>query len=170
MADYDGIHHAGELALNALLAFPIQMLIVALAIGTGVGVNALLASQLGQGDSEGTGRTAGNGMIFIRVSEQAVTAYGIFYKIQQFLFFAAFGLRDAITPLIAYNYGMSSLVVSILRLAAVVLPLAYWFTTFANADFIIWWAFPIAESVACLVNTVLLRRANKNIVANMPTQ
>lgn len=34
----------GEAALNALtLAFPIQMLMVAIAIGTGVGTNALLA-------------------------------------------------------------------------------------------------------------------------------
>ena len=39
------------------------------------------------------------------VGELAVTAYGIFYKIQQFLFFAGFGLRDAITPLVSFNYG-----------------------------------------------------------------
>ena len=28
------------------------------------------------------------------------------YKIQQFLLFAAFGLRDAITPIVSFNYGM----------------------------------------------------------------
>lgn len=51
--DADGIEHMGELAVNALtLAFPVQMLIVALGIGTGVGVNALLAKYLGQKDSE----------------------------------------------------------------------------------------------------------------------
>lgn len=38
-----------EAALNALtLVFPVQMLIIALSIGTGVGVNALLAKTLGQ--------------------------------------------------------------------------------------------------------------------------
>ena len=50
--------------------------------------------------------TYGVNIIFGAVSAAAVTAYGIFYKIQQFLFFAAFGVRDAITPLVSYNYGM----------------------------------------------------------------
>ncbi len=50
--------------------------------------------------------TYGVNVIFITVSEAAVTAYGIFYKIQQFIFFAGFGLRDAITPIVAYNSGM----------------------------------------------------------------
>ena len=36
---------------------------------------------------------------------RVVTAYGLYYKIQQFLLFAAFGLRDAITPIISFNYG-----------------------------------------------------------------
>ena len=31
-----------------------------------------------------------------------------FYKVQQFVLFLAFGLRDAITPIIAYAYGMGS--------------------------------------------------------------
>ena len=34
------------------------------------------------------------------------TAYGIYYKIQQFIIFAAFGMRDAITPIISFAYGM----------------------------------------------------------------
>ena len=34
-----------------------------------------------------------------------VTAYGLFYKIQQFILFCAFGLRDAIMPIVAFNYG-----------------------------------------------------------------
>ena len=37
-----------------------------------------------------------------------VTAYGLYYKIQQFILFAAFGVRDAITPITAFNYGMKS--------------------------------------------------------------
>ena len=54
-----------EAALNALtLVFPVQMLMVAVGIGTGVGTNALLAMTLGQ--------------------------------------------RDAITPIIAFAYGMGS--------------------------------------------------------------
>lgn len=50
--------------------------------------------------------TYGVNLIFGTVSQAAVTAYGVFYKIQQFIFFAGFGLRDAITPIVSYNYGM----------------------------------------------------------------
>lgn len=47
-------------------------------------------------------------VIFVRVGENVVTAYGLYYKIQQFILFAAFGLRDAITPIVSFNYGMGS--------------------------------------------------------------
>lgn len=51
----------GEQALTALgLAFPIQLLMVAVAIGTGVGANALLSKSLGQGNREKASRVAGN--------------------------------------------------------------------------------------------------------------
>lgn len=36
----------------------------------------------------------------------AVTAYGDYYKVQQFIFFAAFGLNNAIIPIVSFNYGM----------------------------------------------------------------
>lgn len=45
-------------------------------------------------------------IIFGTVNERVVTAYGLYYKIQQFILFAAFGLRDAITPIVSFNYGM----------------------------------------------------------------
>lgn len=61
--DSGGLVHAGEYAVNALtLAFPIQMLIVAFGIGTGVGVNALLSKTLGQNDPKKVARVAGNGV------------------------------------------------------------------------------------------------------------
>lgn len=50
--------------------------------------------------------TYGLNIILGKISENAVTAYGLYYKIQQFLLFAAFGLRDAITPIVSFNYGM----------------------------------------------------------------
>jgi putative MATE family efflux protein len=49
--------------------------------------------------------TYGLNIIFGRIDESVVTAYGLYYKIQQFLLFAAFGLRDAITPIVSFNYG-----------------------------------------------------------------
>lgn len=180
--------------------------------------------------------TYGVNIIFGTVSQAAVTAYGIFYKIQQFVFFAGFGLRDAITPMVSFNFGMGdkervkqgifygivyvetvmligivglelfagpliglfamsketeslcilatriiaagflfaggniaiqgvfqglgcgweSLLVSVLRLCVIVLPLAWVFTKFANASFLIWWAFPIAELAALLAAVILM--------------
>ena len=50
--------------------------------------------------------TYGMNLILKSVSENMVTAYGLYYKIQQFLLFAAFGMRDAITPITAFSYGM----------------------------------------------------------------
>lgn len=50
--------------------------------------------------------TYGLNVILVGVSENMVTAYGLYYKIQQFILFAAFGLRDAITPIVSFNHGM----------------------------------------------------------------
>lgn len=47
-------------------------------------------------------------VIFVRIGENVVTAYGLYYKIQQFILFAAFGLRDAITPIVPFNHGRGS--------------------------------------------------------------
>lgn len=72
----------GEAALNALtLAFPVQMLMVAIGIGTGVGANALLARTLGENDREKVNKTAGNA-VFLGVIIYAV-----------FLLFGIFGVR-----------------------------------------------------------------------------
>ena len=50
--------------------------------------------------------TYGLNVILGSIGENAVTAYGLFYKIQQFLLFAAFGMRDAIMPITAFSFGM----------------------------------------------------------------
>ncbi len=52
--------------------------------------------------------TYGLNIILGSIGENVVTAYGIYYKIQQFILFAAFGLRDAITPVISFNHGMGN--------------------------------------------------------------
>ena len=68
-----------EDALNALtLVFPVQMLIVALAIGTGVGTNALLAKTLGQGNQEKAGKVAGNSLFLGVVIYAICFLFGIF--------------------------------------------------------------------------------------------
>jgi putative MATE family efflux protein len=50
--------------------------------------------------------TYGVNLIFVRISDAAVTAYGVYYKIQQFVFFAAFGMNNALLPIVAFNFGM----------------------------------------------------------------
>ena len=68
-----------EAALNALtLVFPIQMLMVALAIGTGVGVNALLARTLGQRNREKAAHVAGNGLFLATVIYIVCVLFGLF--------------------------------------------------------------------------------------------
>ena len=52
--------------------------------------------------------TYGLNIILGKIGESVVTAYGLYYKIQQFILFAAFGLRDAITPIVSFNHGMRS--------------------------------------------------------------
>ena len=82
MRDTAEIAGMGDYAMNALtLAFPVQILIVALGVGTGVGVNALLARSMGQGDREKAGKVAGNGLLL-----------GLCLSIL-FLLFGLFGVR-----------------------------------------------------------------------------
>lgn len=49
--------------------------------------------------------TYGLNVILYRIGQSAVTAYGIYYKIQQFVFFASFGMNNTIIPVVSYNYG-----------------------------------------------------------------
>lgn len=68
-----------EAALNALtLVFPVQMLMVAIAIGTGVGTNALLARTLGQGDSKKAAMVAGNSLFLGVIIYGICFLFGIF--------------------------------------------------------------------------------------------
>ena len=77
-----------QAALNAVsLAFPVQNLMIAVGIGTAVGVNALLARSLGQGDREKVNRSAVNGLFLAAVSCLVFTVLGLtcsrlFYSIQ----------------------------------------------------------------------------------------
>lgn len=52
--------------------------------------------------------TYGMNIILVGIGENVVTAYGLYYKIQQFILFAAFGLRDAITPIVSFNHGLQN--------------------------------------------------------------
>ena len=68
-----------EAALNALtLVFPVQMLMVAVGIGTGVGTNALLARTLGQGNGKKAAKVAGNSLFLGVIIYVVCLLFGIF--------------------------------------------------------------------------------------------
>lgn len=67
-----------ENALTAVsLAFPIQTLMVALGAGTGVGINALLAKQLGEKNYKCVNKTAMNGIFLAILSYLVFVIFGI---------------------------------------------------------------------------------------------
>ncbi|WP_367567386.1 MATE family efflux transporter [Lacrimispora sp.] len=69
----------GESALAAVsLAFPIQNLLIAVAAGTGVGVNALLSRSLGEKNQKAANLTAVNGIFLFILSALAFALFGIF--------------------------------------------------------------------------------------------
>lgn len=69
----------GDIANEALTyAFPIQMLIIAIGVGTGVGLNALLSKSLGEGNREKVNRIAGNGIFLALVIYMVFLLFGVF--------------------------------------------------------------------------------------------
>ncbi len=108
----------GEEALNALtLAFPLQMLLIAISIGTGVGVNALLSKSLGQGNSEKASKAAGNAQFM------AIIIYIIF------LLFGFFGVKPYISSQTS-NPLISDMAVEYLRICC--------FMSFGNSFYAIY--------------------------------
>jgi len=66
-------------ALNAVsLAFPVQNLMIAVAAGTAVGINALLSRSLGQKDQDRADKTAMNGIFLALCSAVVFTLLGLF--------------------------------------------------------------------------------------------
>lgn len=73
------VSRINENALTAVsLAFPIQSLMIALGVGTGVGVNALLSRFLGKKDFEKVDKTAVNGVFLALVNYIIFLLIGIF--------------------------------------------------------------------------------------------
>ena len=68
-----------EDALTALsLAFPVQNLMIGVATGTGVGMNAMLSRALGEKDSDKVNKAASNGIIIVLLASVLFILFGIF--------------------------------------------------------------------------------------------
>ena len=73
------VSYISESALTAVsLAYPVQNLMIAVATGTGVGVNALLSRNLGEKNFVVANRTAGNAIFLGLISSVVFTILGIF--------------------------------------------------------------------------------------------
>ena len=82
------------------LAYPIQILMIAVSVGTGVGVNALLSRLLGEGKKERAKATADNAVLLAII---ASIAFAIFGAIGTKAFFNAQTNSDSIRSL-GYSY------------------------------------------------------------------
>lgn len=75
------VSRINEHALRAVsLAFPLQSLMIAVAVGTGVGINAFLSKTLGERDYERANRIAVNGIFIETVSYIVFALIGIFFS------------------------------------------------------------------------------------------
>lgn len=110
IADTATILNMGDKAVQALtLSFPIQMLLIAINVGTGVGINASLSKHLGEKDRESASQVAGNALFLA----------GVVYCF--FLLFGLFGIRvyfstQTTNPIVA---EMGSSYLRIICLAAI---------------------------------------------------
>lgn len=62
--------------------------------------------------SIGSVMTFGMNKILIAFSETAVAVFGVYFKLQSFIFMPIFGLNNGMIPIVAYNYGARSKSVS----------------------------------------------------------
>ena len=70
---------AGALANEALtIAFPVQIMIIAISVGTGVGLNALLSKNLGAQNKEKVNAVAGNGIFLCLLIYAVFLLFGLF--------------------------------------------------------------------------------------------
>ncbi len=67
----------------------------------------------------------------------------------------------------AVGNGMYSLYVSVARQLIVLLPVAYLLSKVGGLD-AIWWSFPIAELMSCLISTICLILTYKKVIAPLP--
>lgn len=74
------VSRVAEEALSALsLAFPVQNLMIAFAVGTGVGVNAHLSKSLGEGNRAEADRAAANGILLSLLTFVVFCLGGLFF-------------------------------------------------------------------------------------------
>ncbi len=67
----------------------------------------------------------------------------------------------------AFRYALLPLLISFLRLCLLVFPVAYCFTLFRDVLSLVWWTFPIAETITAAISVLLLKIACRKRVTPM---
>ena len=143
----------GETALTALsLAFPVQLFMVAVSIGTGVGTNALLAQPLA-------------GLFSLSATTHTMCVDCMRIVSLGFLFA---GLCIAFQGVFqALECGVESLIISLCRQVLFVLPPVWLLTRFVTGPenvSLVWWPLALGEAATLVVALVLYqKRAKKRI-------
>ena len=150
----------GETALTALsLAFPVQLFMVAVSIGTGVGTNALLAQPLA-------------GLFSLSATTHTMCVDCMRIVSLGFLFA---GLCIAFQGVFqALECGVESLIISLCRQVVFVLPPVWLLTRFVTGPenvSLVWWPLALGEVVTLMVALVLYnKRAKKRLAFSEPVQ
>lgn len=150
----------GETALTALsLAFPVQLFMVAVSIGTGVGTNALLAQPLA-------------GLFSLSATTHTMCVDCMRIVSLGFLFA---GLCIAFQGVFqALECGVESLIISLCRQVLFVLPPVWLLTRFVTGPenvSLVWWPLARGEVVTLMVALVLYnKRAKKRFAFSEPVQ
>lgn len=208
-----------------------------------IGIPSIIMQSIGSIMVYGFNKILGR---FTDIKETAVAVFGVYYKLQSFIFMPVFGLNNGMVPIIAYNYGarkkdrmlktmklsmlyataimviglivfqlfpgplfgmfeasetmlsmgetalriisihfifvgfniigtstfqslgnaVYSMIISICRQLLVLLPSAYILSLTGNVNNV-WFAFPIAEVVACILTIVFMIVMNKKIFSKI---
>ena len=150
----------GETALTALsLAFPVQLFMVAVSIGPGVGTNALLAQPLA-------------GLFSLSATTHTMCVDCMCIVSLGFLFA---GLCIAFQGVFqALECGVESLIISLCRQVVFVLPPVWLLTRFVTGPenvSLVWWPLALGEVVTLIVALVLYnKRAKKRFAFSEPVQ
>lgn len=97
-----------EANLALTYSFPAQILMIAFGVGLGIGINALISKNLGEGDKEGAGRAAGNGIFLGFLFYLIFLLFGLFGA-KPFLSMMAHSIPDEATRSLVIEDGSSYL-------------------------------------------------------------
>lgn len=134
-----------ENALTAVsLAFPIQNLMIAIAVGTGVGINSLLSRSLGEKNQKKANGTANNGIILSLFSYSFFLIFGLFFSTAYF--------KSQTQNIEIINYGVTYL--SIVAIGSISIFLQITFERLLQATGKTFYTM-ITQGVGAIINIIL---------------